>query len=346
MFDGKEILWVIHIGNNDRIALRAVEEGFVCIGWTSIGDLAPYQTREALRPVMEKTHPGKKQRAISSWTGQVFRFVNEISVGDPVVLPVKPTGEIAIGRVKGDYRFATDDTDLVENDYCNIREIEWLKVVPRTSFSKSALHSFGSFLTVSTSNDYLEEVLSVLATEEQEVIEPTQTAAAEPAPQDDDEEATQSTYELANQETEDYLLKAWRNTGAAFEHVVAAVFRALGYTTEVTPPSGDHGVDVIAHPDPLGIETPFIKVQVKSGSSSIGEPDVNQLKGAVLDDEKGILISLGKFTSSAEAAARAKSNITLIDAKRFVSLFLEHYEQLEPDWQAKFPLRKTFVPAR
>ena len=105
-------------------------------------------------------------------------------------------------------------------------------------------------------------------------------------------------------------------------------------------------VDVIAHPDPLGIETPFIKVQVKSGSSSIGEPDVNQLKGAVLDDEKGILISLGKFTSSAEAAARAKSNITLIDAKRFVSLFLEHYEQLEPDWQAKFPLRKTFVPAR
>jgi len=33
-------LWVVHIGNDDRIALRALEEGFVCIGWTDIGDLS------------------------------------------------------------------------------------------------------------------------------------------------------------------------------------------------------------------------------------------------------------------------------------------------------------------
>jgi restriction system protein len=338
MFQDKETLWVIHIGENDRLALRAVDEGFVCIGWLSLGDLSSHTTRESIRAAMEGVYPTQKPRTISSWTGQVYRFVNEIAIGDPVVLPVKPTGEIALGRVKSNYRFASDDADLFESRYCNIREIEWLKVLPRTAFSKSALHSFGSFLTVSTSSDYLEDVRAVLTAGESK-------KADIPALEENDE-GTPSTYEIAAQETEDYLLKAWRNTGASFEHVVAAVFRALGYSTEVTPPSGDHGVDVVAHPDPLGIETPYIKVQVKSGTSAIGEPEVNQLKGAVLDGEKGILISLGRFTSGAEAAARAKSNITLIDAKKFVGLFLDHYEQLEPDWRAKFPLRKTFVPTR
>ena len=44
----------------------------------------------------------------------------------------------------GDYRFASEDDDLVQNDYYNVRPVEWLKVLPRTSFSKAALHSFVS----------------------------------------------------------------------------------------------------------------------------------------------------------------------------------------------------------
>jgi restriction system protein len=70
----------------------------------------------------------------------------------------------------------------------------------------------------------------------------------------------------------------------------------MGYTATVTRASGDHGVDVIAHPDPLGLQTPFIKVQAKSGTSSIGEPQVNQLKGSLNAGEHGIVVSLGTFT--------------------------------------------------
>ena len=344
MFEDREKLWVVHIGNSDRIALRARDEGFICIGWTIIGDLSSYSTREEMRSAMEKAFPTAKRGTINSTYGQVFRFVNEMIIGDPVVFPVRPTGEIAIGKISSDYVFSVDDKDLVDNDYNNIRRVEWLKIVPRTVFSKTALHSFGSFSTVSTSNDHLEEVLAILSLQ---VSPEDLTDGAAPdtvSVLDEDESPTTSLYETATQETEDYLLKAWRGSGQDFEHIVAAVFRALGYSTQVTPASGDHGIDVIAHPDPLGIETPFIKVQVKSGAGSVGEPDVNQLKGAVLDDEKGVLVCLGKFTSGAEAAARAKSNITLIDAKKFVALFLDHYEQLEPDWRAKFPLRRTFVP--
>jgi restriction system protein len=87
-------------------------------------------------------------------------------------------------------------------------------------------------------------------------------------------------------------------------------------------------------------------VQAKSGTGSIGEPQVNQLKGCLNPGEQGIVIALGKFTTGAEAAARAGGNITLLDGKRFVELFLDHYDRLDSAWQNRFPLKQVFVPVR
>ncbi len=151
----------------------------------------------------------------------------------------------------------------MNNDRSNVRPVEWLKVVPRTAFSQAALHSFGAFLTVSTSNDYLEEMQLVLQGET--MIADPLASPTEEIDDADNKATAQNLYEAAAQETEDYLLKAWQKTGAAFEEVVGAVFEALGYTATVTQISADHGVDVIAHPDALGLVRPYIKVQVKSG---------------------------------------------------------------------------------
>ena len=104
------------------------------------------------------------------------------------------------------------------------------------------------------------------------------------------------------------------------------------------------GVDVIAHPDPLGLEQPFVKVQVKSGTSTIGEPDVSQLIGSLYKGEKGIFVSLGGFSSDARSKARNSPKVSLIDANEFVALFLDHYEKLAPSWRAKYPLTRVYVP--
>src|SRR5690606_10804306 len=209
-----------------------------------------------------------------------------------------------------------------------------------TAFSQAALHSFGSFLSVSTSDDYLEEVQAVLGGEAPAAV---QVAAPEDEAAEE-EAAAQSLFDAATQETEDYLLKAWQRTGTAFEHVVGALFEALGYTATVTPKSGDHGVDVIAHPDRHGLGRPFIKVQVKSGTGKVNEPEVNQLRGLLHPGEQGVLVSLGGFTSGAETVARSSSNVTLIGPKRFVRLFLDHYDRLDAEWRARFPLKQVFVP--
>lgn len=333
-------LWVVHIGNDDRIALRAREEGFVAIGWEEMGDLSQFATREEMRSAMEKTYPSWKTKTISSCYGQTFRFAHEMQVDDLVVLPVRPTSEIAIGRVSGPYRWGKDDADLVATGYPNVRAVDWLEMVPRTVFSQAALHSFGSFLSVSTSDDYMEEVLGVLAGEVEVEAPKIPGKQVEEADTDD----APILLETATQETEDFLLKAWQRTGVEFEKVVAAVFEALGYTANVTSPTGDHGVDVIAHPDPLGLERPFIKIQAKSGTGTVGEPEVNQLRGLLHSGEQGVFISLGKFSKQAEATARGTSNLTLVGPKQFVKLFLDHYDRLDAAWRAKFPLKQVFVP--
>jgi restriction system protein len=114
---------VLHIGNDDRIALRALDEGFVCIGWTAMGDLSLHDTREKTRAAMEAAYPTWTTKKISSSYGQTYRFAHEMQVGEPIVFPVRPTKEIAIGRIAGEYRWA-DDQDLVANDHNNVRPVE------------------------------------------------------------------------------------------------------------------------------------------------------------------------------------------------------------------------------
>jgi restriction system protein len=49
-----------------------------------------------------------------------------------------------------------------------------------------------------------------------------------------------------------------------FQDLVAGLLRGMGYYVAwVSPPGPDKGIDAIAHTDPLGIQDPRIKVQVK-----------------------------------------------------------------------------------
>jgi restriction system protein len=160
-FTGVDTLWVVHIGNDQKIGIRAIEEEFICIGWTRLGDLSAYDSRSKMKTAMKEAFPDWKPAQIRSSYGQPFRFAHKMKVGDPVIYPVKSSSKILIGRVSGPYEWSTDE-ELKEKDYNNVRPVEWLKEVPRTVFSQAALHSFGSFLSVSTSDDYLEEVQEVL----------------------------------------------------------------------------------------------------------------------------------------------------------------------------------------
>jgi restriction system protein len=117
----------------------------------------------------------------------------------------------------------------------------------------------------------------------------------------------------------------------------------MGFRSRLTPRSGDGGVDIIAHRDDLGFEPPIIKVQVKSTSGQIGEPEVRQLKGALAAGEKGLLVTLGGFSAKARAFAQTVPDIRLIDGAGLVELIERHYEELESALRAAVPLKRVWV---
>lgn len=56
-------------------------------------------SREQIREALTAVHPSASNYLIGNWTGQLDRFVNEMQVGDIVVMPLKSDGSLAIGTV-------------------------------------------------------------------------------------------------------------------------------------------------------------------------------------------------------------------------------------------------------
>jgi len=146
--------------------------------------------------------------------------------------------------------------------------------------------------------------------------------------------------------TRDFVLKrlAQELKGHPFAEFAGHLLNTMGYRTRVSAEGPDGGIDVIAHKDELGFEPPIIKVQVKSGEGSIGDPVVSSLYGKVGVNEFGLLITLGTYTTQAKAFARSKSNLRLIDGEELVHLIFQHYDQFDSRYKGLLPLRRVYVP--
>jgi restriction system protein len=134
-----------------------------------------------------------------------------------------------------------------------------------------------------------------------------------------------------------------------FQDLVAALLRAMGYhVLWVAPPGPDRGIDMIAHTDPLGATSPRIKVQVKrQAGTKIPVDGVRSFIAVLGDQDLGIYVSAGGFTSEAEREARSqeKRRLTLIDLDRLVELWIEHFARLDVSDRQLLPLKPIYFLA-
>lgn len=133
-----------------------------------------------------------------------------------------------------------------------------------------------------------------------------------------------------------------------FQDLVADLLRAMGFhPTWVAPPGKDGGTDVIAYPDPLGTQSPRLKVQVKRQQARINVSDLRSFLAVLGDDDVGLFVSLGGFTSDAEAEARTqeKRRMTLADAQTLFDLWVEHYDRLSDEARRRLPIKPIYFLA-
>lgn len=128
-----------------------------------------------------------------------------------------------------------------------------------------------------------------------------------------------------------------------FQELVASLLRSMGYHIPWIAPRGrDGGVDIVAFTDPLGATGPRIKVQVKRVTSGkIGVEGLRSFLAVLSGQDVGLFVSLGGFTSDAEAEARSQESrrLTLLDMEDLVTLWIEHYEKLSEEDRSHLPLR-------
>ena len=113
-----------------------------------------------------------------------------------------------------------------------------------------------------------------------------------------------------------------------FEHLVKRLLEEMGYdNVEVTSPSNDKGVDVVADIE-LGISRVREVIQVKRYKGNIGRPILDQLRGSLhyFNAVRGSIITTGGFAKKAQETAFAPNvaPITLIDGERLLDYLIEN----------------------
>lgn len=331
-------IWGIHAGKTGDAHSLFLKLGFIALGWHEIANLAKLApNRDAFKTAVVAAYPHYKPGAIPVAAGQLFRFVHVARLGDLVVYRSKQDKLIRLGRITGEYRY----NPALEPGYPHLRPAEWLAEVRPSSVTQGALYEIGSAMSFFQVKNYADEWLRYL--------EPHPRPAASHInhtvePEDDPTVAYVA--ESIEENTRDFIIKQFETElkGHPFARFVAHLLNTMGYQTRVSPVGADGGVDIVAHRDELGFEPPIIKVQVKSGSGNVGQPEVSSLLGALSPGEHGLVITLSSFTPQARTFARNKGNLRLIDGDDLVDLTLKHYGQLDSRYKGMLPLKQVYVP--
>lgn len=340
-------LWIVRAGRGGERELEVISEGRLMLGFLLSGDLSALNDRHAIAEHLRETMPKAGEGRIKNFAAQLNQFANVIKIGDLVVLPRKLTNGIAIGRITGSYEFDA------EASFRHTRKVEWLKeAIPRDTFGQDMRHSFGAFMTVCEikRNNALGRVQAVLQTgkdpggvlgQQGKVMAPQQANDGEV----DAEEADIDIEEVASFQIISLIKSQF--SGHDLAALVAEILQSEGYTTRVSKPGPDGGVDILAAGGSLGLGEDRVCVQVKSGDGPANTDVVLKLIGSVHNSqaETGLLVSIGGVTAPAQ---REMDNnffkLRLWQMPQLLQALYRAYPKLPDETRTRLPLKQIWVP--
>ena len=339
--------WVVRTGRHGERDNWALDNGLAGGGWDAWPDLTSVQSRDQMTKLVEQVVGADSANLVANYTGQLWALRQRIHPGDLMVLPLKTTRQIGIGRVTGGYRFV-DDPDPGRR---HVVDVEWIrKDLPRTAVRQDLLFTLGSSLTVfqPTKNDAVRRLAMLMDTgadpgirADQRLVPRSDSGDIDPV---DIPEWTANIEQVARDRIADRVRERFAGHGLA--ELVGAILRADGYHCLVSPPGPDGGIDIYAGRGPLGLDSPLVLVQVKSNQDPIGSPVVTQLHGVMSTHgaDQGLLVAWGGLNR--EASRRLGNHqlrVRVWDANDVVDAILRTYDQLSGSIQSELPLQRVWM---
>jgi len=333
-------VWLVRAGKLGEHETKFVEELTVYCTLGSIDwDMSMFSDRDMFKDKVRQTYPDTKDGTLNSHVGQMWRFSHEIAIGDVIALPSKIKPAIYFFKVESDYTYNAENAedDII---YRHLRKVKLIKEVRRSDIDQDILYSLGSVLTICKieRNNAEQRIRTLL---DQSLPKTNQTQSIE---LDDDEVIDVDIEETAIQGISDRLIAKFKGHGLS--KIVASILEAKGFTTHISPPGRDDGVDILASRGSLGFESPKICVQVKSQDTPIDRSVHDQLIGTMRNHKAdyGLLVAWGGFKSSiTKEKASHFFEVRLWSHKEVVQEFLRHYEDLPEDIRETIPLKRIWV---
>ena len=341
-------VWVIRAGRMGENEEFALNNGVYSIGFDLYQSVTDFTDYEALRNHIQDTQfPDSINRA-AAYASQLWRFAHEFKIGEMIVLPRRQPKVIAVGKIVGDYVYEPSD---YKAPLPHTRKVEWhVQDIPRANFDQDLNSSFNSRLTISqvgrnNAEARIKQTLSAYLDEESsaEAIPPS------PEPTDDDK---YDEIALAGLEEpgliDPRIIERIRQKFQRheLERLVESILKAEGYTTMRTAPGPDGGADILAGSGKMGLDSPKLCVQVKSGASPVGISDYNRLQGNVhgFGADYGLLVSSRGFTQALLRENRRHFfEIRLWGPDELVEKVLDTYDNLPLDIRTDIPLQSIRV---
>ena len=325
--------WMIRAGRGGVYAKSWVETGIVGIGWDFDGADIASMTQSQLRKAYAESHPDYNAGKVGQATSQTAKFAHDITRGSTVVTYDPEDRLYHIGKVTGNC-VPTDEIDAITYK----RSVEWKQAASRDLLLTSSRNSLGSLTTIfGISPEVAADLNRAAGTLK------GNAASDEAVPDADDDEARFATYDDGIERIKDRALSlGWDE----MEQLVAGLLRSMGYHADVTAKGPDGGRDVVASPDPLGLESPRIIAEVKHRKGPMGAPQVRAFIGGLRAGDRGLYVSTGGFTKEARYEAdRANVPVRLLDLDGFVKLYVDTYDKADAETRSLLPLTRIWWPA-
>lgn len=313
------------------------ERGVAAVGWAELAARAKLgMTRKELVEIYRQAEPLAKPGTALAGASQVWRFINEIQVGDHVVTYSPGNRTYMLGRITGK---AEHKPEWQEDGMALARTVKWAATeIERDALSTPTKNSLGSTLTVF--------VLPDSAMQELKAASAGKTVV-EALPNDvDDKEIVEPLKEIEARAFEGVKDQVNQLGWDDMEKLVAGVLRAMGYKTRLTPAGGDRGRDIIASPDGLGFDNPRILVEVKHRKGKISADQLRSFIAGCHRDDRGLYVSTGGFSKEAHYEAdRAQIRMMLWTLDDLVRNLMEHYQTADIETRRLVPLKWAYWPA-
>ncbi len=339
--------WIVRAGRSGEREAWALQNALACGGFSDVPDLTTARTREDVKSVVANAYPTEKPGAINNFAAQLWALRDRIEDGDLVVMPMKHNGMIAIGKAKGGYRYI-DDPDPGKRHALGV---EWLQTdVPRSAIKQDLLYSLGAFMTVCevSRNEAAARLSEILKTGIDPGSQATLNALTTAMGDDlDTPNASGAEVDLETAARDRISAKVAETfAGHPMADLVAEILTADGYVCKVSEPGADGGADILAGRGPLGLDPPWLVVQVKSEPTPVGDAVLQALQGAMtrFNATQALLVAPGGLKGPAKQwLANVQFSIRVWDSTDLLDNLLRVYDQLSDDARSSLPLKQIWI---